>query len=97
MNARIVKRRKIPKLINFDPGTVEFLKGEQSRLGGRPMNIIIEDLVLGRGRFAPDIERWIAAKSYAMNLPRDLFIERILLDEMRRATDPRQPVTSAEA
>ena len=69
-------RRKIPILINFTVEAAKYLKEESLRTG-RPMNMILEDSLMGRHRPA-DIQASIIAKSRELNVPHSVVEERAL-------------------
>jgi hypothetical protein len=52
------KMLKIPTMINLTQEAARFLK-EESKRTGLPMNVIVEDLLMGRHRFPPDLEERI--------------------------------------
>ena len=67
-------------MINLTREAFEYLKAESARTG-RPMNMILEDLLMGRGHFPPDLEEWLNARSRELNVPRPVLIERILMEK----------------
>lgn len=58
------------------------------KTSGKTQVQIVEDLLTGRDRFAPDVEQWIAREMARTGLPRDVLIERSLLAMIQRKAPP---------
>ena len=65
-------------MINLSPEAKRFLDEENKRTQV-PRNIIVENLIMGKHIFPPDLEARIMAKSRELNVPHSVVIERALM------------------
>ena len=79
------KAQKVKKIVGLSPEPLAKLE-ELKVTKRRTYTQIIEDLLMGRDRFAPDVEAWIESRCARQGLPRDIVIERAILQAMNKQT-----------
>lgn len=75
-----VYRRKFFKM---SEDAAQALDAHKARTG-KTETKIVEDLLTGADRFAPDVEAWISREMKRTSLPREILIERCLLAMIQR-------------